>query len=173
MYQLVATLPQVSLGRPARHTGLFGPESAGARHIAGHGHHGAEAATMFAAMGKAFRPSGGMARGEDLVHTMAAHRQGDYASLARQIVEHDVLCFDWDASYWLPMFQFDMHDLSVRRDLLPVFWELHHDCDGWALASWFARPHAALHGRVPVDLLDSELAAVLAAAGASRRIETS
>jgi hypothetical protein len=113
-----------------------------------------------------------MARGEDLAHTMAAHRQGDYASLARQIVDRDVLCFDWEASYWLPMFQFDLRDLSVRCDLLPVIGELQNDCDDWALAGWFARAHADLGGRAPVDLLDTDLAAVLVAARAGRQVET-
>jgi hypothetical protein len=103
---------------------------------------------------------------------MAAHRQGDYASLARQIVDRDVLCFDWDASYWLPMFQFDLRDLSVRRDLLPVIRELQDDCDGWALANWFSHALDGLGGRTPVDLLDTDLAAVLAAARAGRQVET-
>jgi hypothetical protein len=126
---------------------------------------------MFAAMYKAFRPSGGIARGEDLAHTMAAHRHGDYASLARQIVDRDVLCLDWDGGYWLPMFQFDMHDLSVRPDLLPVIWELYSEGDGWALCAWFARANGWLGGRSPVDLLDTDLVAVLGAARADRQIE--
>jgi hypothetical protein len=124
------------------------------------------------ALRRALRASGGIARGEDLAHVMAAHRQGDYVSLARQIVDHEVLCFEWDSSHWVPMFQFDLHDLSIRPDLLPVFRELHDDCDGWALTTWFASANRWLRGRLPVDLLDTDLAAVLAAAQAGRQVET-
>lgn len=172
MNRLVSTSLSVGVHRPIYRGGPVGCDVPGRAHAHVPARHGADAAAAFAAMCKAFRPSGGMARGEDLAHTMAAHRQGDYASLARQIVDRDVLSFEWEASYWLPMFQFDLHDLSVRRDLLPLIWELQNDCDGWALATWFARAHADLGGQAPVELLDTELAAVLVAARAGRQVET-
>jgi hypothetical protein len=162
----------VSRRRQAAHLALYGREARRSTDVEQHGRRGADGAASFEAMCTAFRRSGGMARGEDLAPIMAMHRQGDYVSLARQIVDRAVLCFDWDASYWLPMFQFAMPDLSVRPDLLPVIWELHDDCDGWALATWFARANARLGGRAPVDLLDTDLAAVLEAARSGRQIET-
>ena len=66
------------------------------------------------------------------------------------------------------MFQFELRDLSVKQGPRKVLAELSPVLDGWALAAWFARPNSWLNDRSPVDTLDSNLAAVLAAARADR-----
>jgi hypothetical protein len=136
----------------------------------GTGHCGVGDARLFSAMGKAFRASGGLVRGDDLVHVMAARRYGDYLSLARLIVAREVLSFDWNDSFWLPMFQFDPRDLSFRPELRELIKRLHSDMDGWNLAVWFAQPNAGLHHLAPVDLLPTDLSGVLGAARADRII---
>ena len=126
----------------------------------------------FVALRAAYRSTGGIARGDEIAAWANQKGQGDFLSLNRAIVAGELFSFSWNNTFWLPMFQFDLHDLSVRRDLLPLIWELQNDCDGWALATWFARAHADLGGQAPVELLDTELAAVLVAARAGRQVET-
>jgi hypothetical protein len=81
-----------------------------------------------------------------------------------------VFGFDWHGSFWVPMFQFDLRDLSLRlaaqqvqRELVPVF-------DGWTIAVWFAQRNSWLDEQRPVDLLDTQLHNVLHAARADRFI---
>lgn len=127
---------------------------------------------LFVAMRTAFRPTGGVARGEDLAGWMAARQRGDHASLARMIVNGDVISFEWNDSFWLPMFQFDPVDLSIRPGPRQVVKELHDDCDGWTLSAWFARPNGWLDDSAPVDRIASDLPAVLNAARADRFVVT-
>jgi hypothetical protein len=121
---------------------------------------------QFAQMSAAYRASGGLVRGDDLVHAMAAHRNGDYLWLARLIVSHEVLSFDWNDSHWVPMFQFQTPELSMRPELHQLIKDLYVELDGWSLAVWFAAPNPALNGRAPVDQLACDLAGVQRAAHA-------
>jgi hypothetical protein len=70
------------------------------------------------------------------------------------------------------MFQFDAQDLSIRPETRLVIDALDPGCDGWTLALWFARPHAGLNDLAPVDLLHSDLPAVLEVANADRADRT-
>jgi uncharacterized protein (DUF2384 family) len=76
--------------------------------------------------------------------------------------------FRWHDSFWLPMFQFDAESLTMREAPRRVLDELHGVFDGWDMAQWHVRAHDDLHGQRPLDLLDTDLAAVLAAARADR-----
>lgn len=124
----------------------------------------------FVAMLTAYRGTGGTARGDDLAQLLEDRRQGDFVSLARRIVAGDVFGFEWRHTFWIPMFQFNPGDLSVNPRSKQVLAELSNDFDGWALAAWFAEPSSWLGGAKPVDLLDSDIAAVLGAARADRFI---
>jgi hypothetical protein len=126
----------------------------------------------FAAMCETYRASGGMARGDDLARMLSERQAGDFVSLAMLILERDVFAFQWQQSFWVPMFQFDIRDLSVKTNpnARQVMSELVDQFDGWALAVWFAQPNHWLHDARPVDLLNSNLADVLEAARADRFI---
>jgi uncharacterized protein (DUF2384 family) len=50
---------------------------------------------------------------------------------------------------------------QVLGQLVTVF-------DGWRLAAWFVRPCPCLEKRIPIELLDTQLAAVLSAAQTER-----
>jgi hypothetical protein len=123
----------------------------------------------FVALRAAYRASGGILCGDDLARCLEDHGRGDFAWLAGLIVSGEVFSFDWHHRFWLPMFQFDAHDLSTRQAPRQVLARLSTEFDGWELAWWFAEPHARLNHRRPVDLLDSNLHAVLDAADADRR----
>lgn len=126
----------------------------------------------FAAMRETYRASGGVARGDDLARMLSERQAGDFVSLAMLILARDVFAFQWQQSFWVPMFQFDLRDLSVKTNAnaRQVLAELADQFDGWALAVWFAQPNHWLHGARPVDLLNSNLAEVLEAARTDRFI---
>lgn len=117
----------------------------------------------FTALLEASRATGGTAPGDAVAH-LGDHFIGDAVSLAKLIHSGHVFGLEWRGSRWIPMFQFDIDDLSVKssaqhvRAAPPSLWA------GWRLASWFAEPNVALDLQRPVDLLESSLPAVLAAA---------
>lgn len=133
------------------------------------GHVGDEPSSSgFTNMLWAYRETGGTARGDDLSRLLQSRPNGEYLSLARLIVTRKVFSFEWRSTYWVPMFQFDLSDLSVRPGPQQVLAELGAEYDGWSLAVWFTRPHRNLHGAKPVDLMNTDLEAVLGAARADR-----
>jgi hypothetical protein len=124
----------------------------------------------FAAMLAAYRPSGGVAHGDDLARLLEDYRSGDFVSLARLLVVGEIFSFEFRNAVWVPMFQFDLSDLSTKRAPRQVRAELAPKFDGWALALWFSLPNSWLNGRRPVDLLDANVSAVSQAARADKFI---
>ena len=90
------------------------------------------------------------------------------ATLARWIVEHSVISFEWQSQTWLPWFQFADPARVPEPSLTAVLAELTAVYDGWELAHWFVRPNSALAERWPVQALASNPAGVLQAARADR-----
>jgi hypothetical protein len=122
----------------------------------------------FAGVLAAYRASGGTARGDDVARLLEDHGLGNFIGLANLIATSQVFGFEWRGTLWVPMFQFDLRDLSVRPSARMVLAELGAGFDGWARAAWFARPNSWLERHKPVDLMGSDLAAVLSAARADR-----
>ncbi len=124
----------------------------------------------FIVMLAAYRATGGIARTDDLARMLNEHRRAGLDGLAGLIADGTVFGFEWRSEFWLPMFQFEPRDLSVKPAPRQVVEELTDEFDGWALAVWFAQPNSWLHDRRPVDLLDSQLGQVLEAARTDRFI---
>ena len=120
------------------------------------------------AMLAAFQRSGGMARGDDLGRLLDYLNRGDFVSLARSIASGAVFGFAWREVFWIPMFQFELRDLSINTAPQAVVAELAGSYTGWSLASWFSEPNSWLQDSRPVDLLKTDLPAVLGAARADR-----
>jgi hypothetical protein len=118
----------------------------------------------FIALLDAFRASGGTVPGEIIGRLLEDHRAGNGVSLAKCLYTGQVFGFEWRSSLWIPMFQFNADDLSIKPGPQRVRAELPSLWTGWMLASWFAAPNARLDARRPVDLLDSDLDAALRAA---------
>lgn len=125
---------------------------------------------QFRGLRSAYGQSGGLARGDDLARLLQDRQQGDFVSLARVLVAREVFGFKWRDQLWVPMFQFELRDLSIKRAHRPVLAELAPVFDNWSLADWFARPNSWLGSQSPVQMLGSNLAAVLNAARADRFI---
>jgi hypothetical protein len=124
----------------------------------------------FAALLAAFRATGGTARGDDVARLLEDHGIGDFIGLARLIAGGEVFGFEWRKTMWIPMFQFELRDLSVKPEAQRVLKALGDGFEGWTCAAWFARPNSWLNLRAPVDLVATHLEEVLEAARADRFI---
>ena len=125
-------------------------------------HHG------FEAMIGAYKTSGGTARADDLALLLEEKSKGNFVSVAKRIVSRDIFSFEWQDHFWIPMFQFHSHDLSIKQEVRRVVHELADVLDNWTLAWWFTEPNAWLKGRRPVDVVDRQFSDVLHAARADR-----
>jgi len=118
----------------------------------------------FIAMLEAYRATGGMAPGNFLCQSLQECHRGDLGQLARLIGDRRIFVLDWRGDSWIPMFQFDAGNLSCKTGPALVRAELAGLESGWAIANWFAQSNAQLGGRLPVDVVDLDLGAVVAAA---------
>ncbi len=116
----------------------------------------------------ALRASGGIANGDDLGRLLEDHRLVDFVSLASLMDHDDVFGFGYRHAFWIPMFQFDLGDFSLRHGARQVAAEFAAVFDGWSLTGWFGRSHRALGGQRPADVLSATPASVVAAARADR-----
>jgi hypothetical protein len=122
----------------------------------------------FSALLSAYRSTGGTARGADLARLLEHYRPCDFVSLSRLIALGALFGFEWRATLWIPMFQFDLRDLSMKEAPRQVLQELGRNFDDWTRAAWFVTRSSWLGGQRPVDLLTSRLPEVLDAARADR-----
>jgi hypothetical protein len=118
----------------------------------------------FVALLEAFRTTGGTAPAEvlgrmlDDLHGCPAHDLAELLQLGK------VFGFEWRGNLWIPMFQFELESLEVKRAPQAVRAELPSQWAGWTLAGWFACAHTLLNGQRPVDVLDTSHKAVMHAA---------
>jgi hypothetical protein len=140
----------------------------------------APSAEGFVAMLGLYRHTGGIERAADLAWLLdessaapgaalagAPHEPGYMADL---IKSGAVFGFRWRDTFWVPMFQFDLRDMSVKSSPRDVRVALAREYNPWGLAAWFAQSHAQLTYMSPVDMLDVNLPAVLHVAHTDRRL---
>lgn len=120
----------------------------------------------------AYKTSGGTATADELALLMEEKNRGNFCTVAKQIAAQEIFSFEWQNHFWVPMFQFNPQDMSVKREVQRVVKELSHVLDNWTLAEWFTEPNAWLEGRRPVDLVDRNFSHVLGAARADRFVAT-
>ena len=125
---------------------------------------------QFVEMLNAYRGSGELALEENLL-ALSSRRCGlDADTLANWIAERQLIGFEWQSRTWLPIFQFNLFDMTRPPALGQVLAELIPVYDPWELANWFAQPNPWLADRVPADALEHDPSAVLQAARADRFI---
>ena len=118
----------------------------------------------------AYRSSGGLARDNELI-TSSRRRCGlNTGTLARWIAEREVIGFFWQSRTWLPLFQFNLPDMTLAPALGQVLAELIPVYDPWELANWFSQPNPWLADCVPAEALEPDPLAVLQAARVCRFI---
>jgi hypothetical protein len=124
--------------------------------------------SRMAAMVQAYERTGGLMRSEEVLFLLRRHSSQALSRLARWIVDQRAVTFEWQADRLVPMFQFDLADMSIRPEAAAVLAELAGVFADWELATWFAEPNSWLQGRNPVDALQTDSQAVLDAARADR-----
>lgn len=124
---------------------------------------------QFVNMLRGFRRSGGLSRGHDVASLLAGRTGLNIGTLARWIVEGEVIHFDWQQDTWLPMFQFGGAAMAPHVGVSRVLKELRGVLDPWEIAQWFACPSAALDGRTPADAMELDRDSVLHAARCDSR----
>lgn len=174
MRQATPTLPRVHAA-PTLPRAVAGQACECAGHDAGHD----TPDRQFVAMLGAYRASGGLCRARELQGVIAraqllaqSHASGrsDVTQLNGWIMRREVICFEWQASHWLPWFQFNAPGYTPHVELGAVLQELNTVCDPWEVGCWFARPNPWLSDRSPVDSFLQYLPDVLHAARAERFI---
>lgn len=88
--------------------------------------------------------------------------------ISKWIALRTIVCFHWNAAYWIPMFQFRQPGLRLRTDLVPVMATLQPVMGDWEIAQWFCEKNTWLSGKAPADLSSHESHALVSAASALR-----
>lgn len=99
------------------------------------------------------RRTGGTARSKVLARLPEDHGLGNFVGLAGRIEAKEVFSFKWIGTRWLPTFQFDLRDLSIKPSAVQALSELGCIFDGWARVAWFAKPKCGLAHRRAADVL--------------------
>ena len=97
----------------------------------------------------AFLPTGGIVSGDCFSDLLRDHLDQPISTLARWIVDRNVVNFEMTGQICLPMFQFDPVNLQVHPSVLKVIHELRGVFDDWELAEWFGLPNSSLAGKTP------------------------
>jgi len=122
----------------------------------------------FITMLRGFRDTGGLVRGDEVADMLQRLSGHDLSQLARWIVTREVLSFQWRSELWVPLFQFNLSDMSLKDAAQRVSAELAPAFDAWNLSYWFVQPNSWLHDKSPVQLIGSDPSAVFQAARADR-----
>lgn len=125
--------------------------------------------TEFLQLIRAFFASGGTSRYGELAQLLNEHQATGHDHLDAWIASKQLLAFEWHLCLWIPMFQFDLNHLSLKPVVHQIRMELDPSLSGWLQARWFAEMNARLHGRRPVDLIDTAPQGVLEAAREDRQ----
>ena len=125
---------------------------------------------QFIAMLNAYRPSGGLARAQELAARFGLQGTAQVSTLASWIVRRQVVSLVWQDKIWLPLFQFNHVNLSLLPGLAQVMAELVVALDDWEIANWFSLPNPWLADCTPADTLLTAAPEVLNAARAERYV---
>jgi hypothetical protein len=123
---------------------------------------------QFLSMDRAFSAHGGMVSADEIVRRLRLRADQPLSTLARWIVGRTIVHVEWQGNTLIPMFQFDLAEMSVRATTARVLSELVAVFDDWDIALWFAQPNSWLRDRAPVDALESHPLDVVHAARADR-----
>lgn len=126
---------------------------------------------QFIALLNAFRRSGGLARVPEVAARFQMDGVGDISPLSGWINTREVISFEWQSKFWIPLFQFNPVGLTLRAGLGGILAELRGVYDDWELATWFAQPNPWLADYTPADALAMTAPQVLNAARAERFIK--
>jgi hypothetical protein len=123
-----------------------------------------------AAMMRVYEGAGGLVGSDELMLLLRKRTAQPISLLARLIVAHGVVSFEWQSQRLLPLFQFETPYMSVRSSVSAVLAELSGTFDDREIAIWFATPNGWLNEAAPLHVINVDRTAVLNAARADRFI---
>jgi hypothetical protein len=115
-----------------------------------------------------FRESGGLARANEVASQFQRRSAQDISVLGGRLVKRQAIGFEWQSKLWMPLFQFNPSDMSLRAGLAGILAELVVVYNDWDLARWFAKPNPWLSDGLPANALAVAAPQVLWAARAER-----
>lgn len=124
------------------------------------------------ALERAFQSTGGVATAEEIALLLRRHCEQPLSQLARWIVGRRIVNFERAGQTLVPLFQFDLEDMSIRPDVSATLDELAPALDAEELARWFATPNTWLAGEAPVVRIARDPSAVIHAARDDRFVST-
>lgn len=98
-----------------------------------------------------YQRAGGVESCDALAGRLRPHVAQPVSVVAHWLVERKIVAFDWHSRTFIPLFQFSLHDMSPRADVLQVVAMLAPVFDASQLALWFVQPNTALAGATPVE----------------------
>jgi hypothetical protein len=123
---------------------------------------------QFLEMDRSYARSGGTATGDEVARRLRRWSEQPLSTIARWIVDRRIVCFEWEGQTLVPLFQFDLDDMTIRAGVTAVVNELKDVFDMWELAVWFAQPNTWLDEACPVDEILTRPHDVLQAARSDR-----
>jgi hypothetical protein len=120
------------------------------------------------AMIHTYQRAGGLVTCDEAATLLGRHRDQPISQLARWIVARNVVSFVWQSETMVPLFQFEISDMSLRHGTSQVIAELAGAFDDLELATWFAQPNCWLGNVAPLAVVDTDQFAVLQAARVDR-----
>ena len=116
-----------------------------------------------------YRRTGGLVSGDQAASLLGRYRDQPISQLARWIVARDIVSFECRGERLVPLFQFQLLDMSPRQCVTDVLSELVDAFeDDLEVAAWFTRPSCWLHDTAPLVMVEVDPSAVLQAARADR-----
>lgn len=131
-----------------------------------------EANRQFIAMLNGYRQSGGLAQAGEVASMCNQSGACPLSLLADGVIKRDLISVDWQARIWIPLFQFNRPEMSMREGLRNVLAELVVVYNAWDVALWFSQPNPWLADNTPADTLANSAQDVLHAARAERFVAT-
>lgn len=119
---------------------------------------------------RSYRRGGGLIEANALALCLRERCDQPISRLARWIVRRDIVVVAGHGALLVPLFQFDGATGEVLAVVRQALEELNGAFDDREIADWFVQPNCWLDDHWPLDLLESDPAAVVEAARADRFI---
>lgn len=129
-----------------------------------------EANQQFIAMLNGYRRSGGLAQAREVASMCSNAENCTLAQLLAGCVNRELVSVDWQSRIWIPLFQFNRPNMSLRDGLRDVLAELAVVFNAWDVALWFSQPNPWLFDETPADVMALSMQDVMHAARAERYV---
>jgi hypothetical protein len=120
---------------------------------------------------RGFLSWGGVATAEEISLLLRRHCEQPLSQLARWIVGRSVIHFERNGQMLLPLFQFNVDDMSILAPVQSTLAHLNPTLDADETARWFVTPNPALGGDQPVRRFSNDAESVVDAARSYRLME--